>query len=168
MRKDVEKINEMIQMQEVLDEAFMENALFIPSETDRTVAWLDELGEFTHEVKKSWCWWKHTQKDIDRQRALEELVDMFHFAFGMWAVRSCEDFNQGEYRSIVRLVNEIVYKPAKALEMVVSISGEYSLLRRTLIIMLAYGFNIDEVYEEYMKKNKENYDRIARGGIKWE
>lgn len=162
MNEDVRKINEMIRMQEVLDEAFLENALFIPSEIDRTVAWLDELGEFTHEVKKSWCWWKHTQKDIDRQRALEELVDMFHFAFGMWAVQCPSGIKKYSLEIIKGYVEKYIFKPTKAIEDVLNVP-ETTLLKKTLIIMYAFGFTIDEVYEGYMKKNKENYERIARG-----
>ena len=162
MRKDVEKINEMIQMQKALDEEFLKSAKFKPTEVDRTVAWIDELGEFTHEVKKSWCWWKHTQEPVNRQRALEELVDMFHFAFGMWAVYCPFGIQEYSLEIIEKYVGKYIFKPAKAIEDVLNIP-ESTLLKKTLIIMYAFGFTVDEVYEEYMKKNKENYDRIARG-----
>ena len=43
------------------------------------LAIIDELGELTHELKGDWCWWKKTQKPVDRKRVLEELVDVYHF-----------------------------------------------------------------------------------------
>lgn len=162
MNEDVRKINEMIEMQKALDEEFLKSARFQPSEVDRTVAWIDELGEFAHEVKYEFAWWKHTQEPVNRQRALEELVDMFHFAFGMWAVQCPSGIKKYSLEIIKGYVEKYIFKPTKAIEDVLNVP-ETTLLKKTLIIMYAFGFTIDEVYKEYMKKNKVNYERIARG-----
>jgi len=72
-----EKLKEMFQMQRTLNEAilneFGKNSIV---EGKLQLAIIDELGELTHELKGDWCWWKKTQPPVDRQRVLEELVDV--------------------------------------------------------------------------------------------
>lgn len=63
-------IDEMIDLQRKYDAAVCKefNCTFDKEKT--RLAMIDELGEFNHEVKKSWCWWKKTQKDIDKNKTL--------------------------------------------------------------------------------------------------
>lgn len=50
----------------------------VPAEALR-LAIIDELGEFNHELKSRWCWWKKTQKPEDMEKVVEELMDVLHF-----------------------------------------------------------------------------------------
>ena len=75
-----EQLKEMFQMQRTLNKSildeFGEESM---TEEKLELAIIDELGELTHELKGDWCWWKKTQKPVDRKRVLEELVDVYHF-----------------------------------------------------------------------------------------
>lgn len=78
--KEYELIKEMLQMQKKLDEAIMdEHGLTEIDEENLRMAILDEVGELTHELKGNWCWWKKTQPQVDEEKVLGELVDIWHF-----------------------------------------------------------------------------------------
>ena len=75
-----EQLKEMFQMQRTLNENILnEFGEEVMTEEKLELAIIDELGELTHELKGNWCWWKKTQKPVDRKRELEELVDVYHF-----------------------------------------------------------------------------------------
>lgn len=75
-----ERLKEMFQMQRTLNKSildeFGEDSM---TEEKLELAIIDELGELTHELKGDWCWWKKSQAPVNRQRVLEELVDVYHF-----------------------------------------------------------------------------------------
>lgn len=78
--KDIELIRKMLKMQAKLDEAIMkEYGLICIYEENLSFAILDEVGELTHELKANWCWWKKTQPQVDEEKVLGELVDIWHF-----------------------------------------------------------------------------------------
>ena len=78
--KDIELVKEMLRMQESLNQKIMKaHDLKSISKQQLNMAILDEIGEFTHELKGDWCWWKKSQEPVDRNKVLEELVDVFHF-----------------------------------------------------------------------------------------
>ena len=75
---EIEMILKMAEMQKKLDEALLEKGKALGKikqyETDRVAfALIDEIGELVHELKGDWCWWKATQKPVDRNKVLEEL-----------------------------------------------------------------------------------------------
>ena len=78
-----ETIEDMLAMQEKLDETLLAvwgstyDGLLRQRAYDRAI--LDEIGELNHELKADWCWWKKSQKPVDRSRVLEEFVDVLHF-----------------------------------------------------------------------------------------
>ena len=78
--KDVELVKEMLRMQESLDQKIMKaHDLKSISKQQLNMAILDEVGELTHELKGNWCWWKFTQKPVNIEKVLGELVDVWHF-----------------------------------------------------------------------------------------
>lgn len=166
-KNEVKMVNEMLGMQEKLDEAFLKYAEDKPDDYQRYLAWLDELGEFLHEDKKSWCWWKKKQHEVDRQRLLEELVDMFHFALGIriscTPLRSNKKMTSRELMICSDHAGVFADYPSKAVRHVYSHADSWEPICATIIIMYAYGFHMSDVYQEYLNKNKENYERI-RGG----
>ena len=74
-------LNELLKRQSMLDEKFKEKMGIEKLDPKLIkVAYLDEVGELIHELKPLWCYWKKEHKEIDKQRALEELSDCLHFA----------------------------------------------------------------------------------------
>lgn len=78
--KEIELIKKMLKKQAKLDKAIMEEyGLEELDEEKLSFAILDEVGELTHELKGNWCWWKKTQPQVDEEKVLGELVDIWHF-----------------------------------------------------------------------------------------
>ena len=74
-----EQLTQMFLMQETLNQNILkEFGQDSMTKEKLQLAIIDELGELTHELKGNWCWWKKTQKPVDRKRVLEELVDVYH------------------------------------------------------------------------------------------
>ena len=81
------QLKEMFQMQKSLNENILKEFGELSMTSDKLqMAITDELGELTHELKGRWCWWKKSQKPVDRKRVLEELVDVYHFVM-TWELR---------------------------------------------------------------------------------
>lgn len=167
--KDIELIKKMLQMQSKLDKAIMkEYGLIYIDETNLSFAILDEVGELTHELKGKWCWWKKTQPQVDEEKVLGELVDIWHFVLS-WE----NNFNGGKeglltFEQTMKKVDEnrwsiegcrngIVIKLADL--------ASFSLWKvEPLIAISEYlGFTIEQVYKAYCEKNKINYQRLKEG-----
>lgn len=72
---ELRMIETMLKKQDELNSAIMkEFGLTAISKEQIDLATLDEIGEFTHELKGDW-WWKKSQEPVDRNKALEELAD---------------------------------------------------------------------------------------------
>lgn len=167
--KEYELIKEMLQMQEKLDKAIMdEYKLTMLNEENLRMAILDEVGELTHELKGNWCWWKKTQAPVDKQKVLDELVDVWHFVLS-WQ----NHFKDGEEgminaRAVVRNSKRIL-DLLKTKEY--TLSGELVYLviwgifkvERLIAITEYIGFTIEDVYKTYCGKNKINYQRLKEG-----
>ena len=152
-----EKIEEMIKMQKALDSAIYKEHGAQFDEEKYCLAILDEVGEMVHELKGNWCWWKKTQKPVDRKRVLEELVDVWHFTLSYTY--------QKQYTISISYFEKLYEEiEAHTLFSVIRmfIACDYS-IERLLLITYKLGFNIDDVYNEYIKKNQENYQRLERG-----
>lgn len=155
-----EKIKEMLEMQKALDDYITKNNGITEIEKSRLqMALIDEIGELTHELKGDWCWWKKTQKPVDRNKVLEELVDVWHFAlsyhnhFGgvlsIWLEKDYIEqsiYNMDVHDIISHLITE------NSIKLFICVELTYKL-----------GFEIDDVYKAYIEKNKENYERQKRG-----
>ncbi len=157
--RNQEMIDEMIEMQRKYDAAVYKEFGVEYNKNKTELALYDELGEFNHEIKKSWCWWKKTQKEIDWDKTLEELVDIWHFALSIhyheWDLdnhsfyvfddRLAYDDAECELSYLYdQLINTDCYK----LDMLHSIG-------------LKFGFELEDIYKAYKKKNKTNWERLA-------
>lgn len=166
---DIELIKEMLQMQAKLDEAIMkEYGLIAIDETNLSFAILDEVGELTHELKCNWCWWKKTQKPVDKDNVLGELVDVWHFVLSwqnhfnggekglmeckqfmdrveenLWAIEECG-------KGIIIKLGDLPWFPLWKVEPLTAITEHL-------------GFSIEDVYQAYCDKNKVNYQRLKEG-----
>lgn len=162
-----EQLKEMFQMQRTLNENILnEFGEEVMTEEKLELAIIDELGELTHELKGNWCWWKKTQKPVDRKRVLEELVDVYHFVmtyemrYGYKNNESIEvilnfyedDIDEYYVRLLLPLshaIREILDNNCKLTDL--------------LILSGLLGFTFDEIYQEYLNKNKINYERLKNG-----
>lgn len=157
---NTEMLREMIQMQMALDSAIYDGNNVEYNEEKCYLALFDELGELNHELKKEWCWWKKTQKEVDRQRVLEELVDVAHFSLSIYYHRYGIELDEFHYEneSVEDCANEYVQ-----LDLYRHISFPH--LRNYILVSLLYltiklGFTMEAVYNEYKKKNQINYERL--------
>ena len=159
-----EQLKEMFTMQKALNEAILkEFGQDSISEGKLMLAIVDELGELTHELKGDWCWWKKTQPPVDGQRVLEELVDIWHFVMTWELFQDARgiDFIMKKYNFYINrfgtgITGSVGY-------FIANVDYEFEILPMLLDLTERLGFSFDEVYQEYLKKNKENYDRLARG-----
>lgn len=167
--KDIELVKEMLRMQESLDKKIMKaHGLKSISKQQLNMAILDEVGELTHELKGSWCWWKKTQAPVDDKKVLGELVDVWHFVLSYQ-----NHFNFGK-ETLYSYLNEKKYSDGYlerfregylnlpiALTLLVS-DGNY-IIEMLIAITEYIGFTIEQVYEAYCGKNKINYQRLESG-----
>ncbi len=167
--KEFELIKEMLPMQSKLDTSIM-NAYGLTeiNKENLKMAILDEVGELTHELKGSWCWWKKTQAPVDDKKVLGELVDVWHFVLSYQ-----NHFNFGK-ETLYSYLNEKKYSDGYlerfregylnlpiALTLLVS-DGNY-IIEMLIAITEYIGFTIEQVYEAYCGKNKINYQRLESG-----
>lgn len=159
-----EQLKEMFTMQKALNEAILkEFGKDSISEGKLMLAIVDELGELTHELKGDWCWWKKTQPPVDGQRVLEELVDIWHFVMTWELFQDARgiDFIMKKYNFYINqfgtgITGSVGY-------FITNVDYEFEKLPMLLDLTKCLGFSFDEVYQEYINKNRENYDRLARG-----
>lgn len=164
-----ELIKEMLQMQEKLDESIMkEYGLTEIDEENLRMAILDEVGELTHELKGNWCWWKKTQPQVDNEKVLGELVDIWHFVLSYQ-----NHFNSGEKEilnylmfegnsdNILNLLRTNRYNLSETLTDLAILNIHK--MERLVAISEYLGFTIEDVYKAYCDKNKINYQRLKEG-----
>ena len=164
---DKEMLHEMITMQMALDDAICKEKGLVWNDSkyntyNLRLAIIDEIGEFTHELKADWCWWKNTQKPVDRDRVLEELVDIWHFVMSMsyhwWNdVEGLVDYSLRGYDDY-KARGDSYFFFLKFL-----FSNEYDTLNYLILLTKEVGFTIEDIYEAYKKKNQINYERLERG-----
>lgn len=167
--KEYDLIKEMLQMQEKLDKAIMEEyGLEELDEEKLNLAILDEVGELTHELKGNWCYWKKTQPPVDEKKVLGELVDIWHFVLS-WQ----NHFMRGEEGlRKEKVMDETIKQYVWGLK---NLKKEFGYVLtdlpcstdcrvEALIAITEYlGFEVEQVYEAYCDNNKVNYQRLESG-----
>lgn len=163
---ELRMIETMLKKQDELNSAIMkEYGLTTISKEQIDLATLDEIGEFTHELKGDWCWWKKSQEPVDRNKALEELVDVFHFVliyelfYGKRTYLTNSGYDQYNYSHMVQV--DIGFGIANALITILKLVD--CLLMYLLALSEHLGFCLEEVYAAYMRKNAINMERLKNG-----
>ena len=166
---ELRMIETMLKKQAKLDKAIMEEyKLTEINKENLKMAILDEVGELTHELKGNWCWWKKTQPQVDEEKVLGELVDIWHFALsyqnhfceGEKALLSYSNENGISYEYLERLINKKYKFPV----ILAGLSNQRWSMLNVLIAITEYlGFTVEQVYEAYCDKNKINYQRLKEG-----
>lgn len=158
--KDIKLIREMLQMQSKLDEGIMKvHKLTEITQEQLEIAILDEIGELTHELKGIWCWWKFTQKPVNDEKVLGELVDIWHFVLS-YTYNFCDvRFTHLEW--IVGKGINTCEQEGLACLLVNIINTQYmDKLFYLIAVSMCLGFTIEDVYKAYCNKNKVNYKRL--------
>lgn len=160
-----ELINDMLSMQRVLDSSIYSEHKVIFDKDKCKMALLDEIGEFTHELKggfddvEPWCWWKKTQKQSTRQKVLEEYVDILHFALSIhyhWLDWIGEDF---QYKPM-NVDSDFIESPFACM-LTDLVNDDVNIIEKYFYIATKLGFSFYEIYYAYKAKNEENFRRLA-------
>lgn len=163
-------IETMLKKQDELNSAIMkEFGLTTISKEQIDLATLDEIGEFTHELKGDWCWWKKSQEPVDRNKVLEELADVFHFVliyellYGKRTYLTNSEYDQenGQYNYSHMVQVDIGFGIANALITILKLVD--CRLMYLLALSEHLGFCLEEIYAAYMRKNAINMERLKNG-----
>lgn len=166
---ELRMIETMLKKQDELNSAIMkEFGLTTISKEQIDLATLDEIVEFTHELKGDWCWWKKSQEPVNRNKALEELADAFHFVliyelfYGKRTYLDNPEYNLESYRDYMPMVQmDIGFGIANALTRIIDLAD--GRLMYLLALSEHLGFCLEEVYAAYMRKNAINMERLKNG-----
>lgn len=166
---DLRMIETMLKKQDELNLAIMkEFGLTTISKEQIDLATLDEIGEFTHELKGDWCWWKKSQEPVNRNKVLEELADVFHFVliyelfYGKRKyLADPEQYRESprDYMPMVQM--DIGFGIANALITILKL--EDGRLMYLFALSEHLGFCLEEIYAAYMRKNAINMERLKNG-----
>lgn len=158
-----EKIIEMLKIQEALDNSFMEYKGLNKLDIRKVKCALrDELGEVNHEMKGDWCYWKKLQPLVERNKVKEELADVWHFSLSLH--RLYNGFNYYESTRVAVKTDYLIdpnFKWDDVLAYMCIPTG--NILYECILLTELLGFTFEEMYDAYMEKNKENYERMKRG-----
>lgn len=99
------ELTELHRRQALLDERFKAKEC----ENERTadaliIAYFDEFGELSHELKSKWNWWKKINPKPFRAKVLEEMSDVLHFYLSWLKI---EDFWKKGSLEIYDYANQI-------------------------------------------------------------
>ena len=162
---DVELIRKMLKMQAKLDKTIMdEYGLTEIDEEKLNMAILDEVGELTHELKANWCWWKFTQEPKDEAKVFEEYIDVVHFAL-MYEIKfgaGCYQYEDIKW-NYNKLKTDLGFGQAYAFSCVISLTRDDNVLAYVIALGLHLGYSFGEIYNEYIRKNDINKERLAKG-----
>ena len=154
-------IKNMLDMQRRLDDKVEKVHDCIIGIQNLEMALLDEIGELTHELKYTWCWWKKTQVPVNKENVLEELIDVLHFALSYENQYGLS--THVTYKEQIQFEKKHISVYGLALVLADLIERGDGLVERTIAIGESLGFTIEEMFEEYKKKNKVNYQRLKEG-----
>ena len=157
--KNVVMLKEMLAMQKILDDRIIKKYNVEYTLEMNLTATMDELGELNHELKGGWCWWRKTQKPMDANLILGELVDVWHCVLARYNVfgghapldNVFTDGFQGDNSSLIDFYRHLLDRD----------SVNYLVVVLELTHQL--GFSFEDVYNGYMIKNKENHERQENG-----
>ena len=157
----VSMINDMLEMQKELDkDIFEKKGIENFSREHLDLAIIDEIGELTHELKGAWCWWKKTQKEPERELVLGELVDVWHFVL----MKHYKILNRGDYTTseFLRVLNFCTENPSEYTDIYTFLSSSFE-IDDVIALTYSLNFNIKDVYNAYIEKNKINHQRAENG-----
>ncbi|WP_271396861.1 dUTP diphosphatase [Salinicoccus roseus] len=122
-----------------------------------------ELHEFVNECHDLWKYWK--SKPINRERILDEAIDVIHFVMLLTNKRE-KAHKQGRFEGLVNQDIEL-NKDYPVFQNLLLLSdmkkGVPNTLALLLIILDHYGFTEQDIIEQYKRKNAINFERLEEG-----
>lgn len=163
--KDIKLIKEMLERQKKYDaEVFKKHNITSVSRQQLESALFDELGELMHAQKGDWCWWKFTQEPVDVAKVFEEYIDVVHFAL-MYEIKfgtGCFEDEDVKW-NYDNLRMNLGFGKAYTYSCVISRTKNNNVLAYVIALGLTMGYSIEEIYNEYVRKNEINKERLANG-----
>lgn len=158
-----ELIKNMLERQKAYDaEVSKKHNVDYVSKSQLESALFDELGELMHAQKSDWCWWKKTQPQVDEEKVLGELVDIWHFVLSYTDSISDVRFTHIDWM-VGKGINTFEQEGLACL-LANIVNAEYeNKLFYLIAVSLCLGFTIEDVYQAYCDKNKINYQRLKEG-----
>ena len=160
-----ELIKDMLEKQKAYDaEVFKKHNVDYVSKAQLESALFDELGELMHAQKSDLCWWKFTQEPKDEAKVFEEYIDVVHFAL-MYEIK----FGSGCYQyedikwNYNKLKTDLGFGQAYAFSCVISLTRDDNVLAYVIALGLHLGYSFGEIYNEYIRKNEINKERLESG-----
>lgn len=153
-------LNSLFKKQKKLDEYIYEKNNVTAKEVfeRKIVALLVELGELANELQFFKYWKENT--NIDRQRAIEEYIDVIHFAIGL-----AVDLGVDEHEYIETQPRDLnkLFLGITSLATVISVSKSKehakSLINNVIALGYQLGLTEETVLAAYDEKNEINYKR---------
>ena len=153
-------LNTLFKKQKELDEYIYERNNVTAEEVfeRKIVALLVELGELANELQFFKYWKENT--NIDRQRAIEEYIDVIHFAIGL-----AVDLGVDEHEYIETQPQDLsklfigIANLATVLSLSKSKEHAKSLLNNVITLGYQLGLTEETVLVAYDEKNAINYER---------
>ena len=162
--------------QALLDEAIKKQKNITDDEwlhdlnNNHTIALKVEIAEFVNECSNIWKYWK--DKEPNRERIIDEAIDVLHFVF-LRINKENRDMN--DVYELYDLANEQL-KYNKENDLINLKDGlsnllEYDnkeekpelLLLVVLFILTHYDFTREDIINKYNKKNAINFERLENG-----
>lgn len=172
-------LNQMFVMQSKYDaKVFQAHGIDGYNEVNQLIpyALLDELGEYHHERKAEWCWWKKSQEPMDKAKALEEFADIAHFVLMNVLAKEYVSYSDNSWKrnhfikGVIKGLNkaepnsckrEFIHSCAQLLEMA---DGNCSIFGNYFARLITHsGFDLNDIIQAYMDKNAVNVQRVQDG-----
>ena len=157
-------LNSLFEKQKELDEYIYEKNNVTAKKVfeKKIVALLVELGELANELQ-FFKYWKENI-NIDGQRAIEEYIDVIHFAIGL-----AVDLGIDEHEYIETPPQDLnkLFIGITNLATIISISKNKEHVKSLINYVIALGYQLglteETVLAAYDKKNAVNYERQEEG-----
>lgn len=168
----LEDFKYFLEKQALLDEAIMKekqitkNEWLNDLENNHVIALKVEVAEFVNECSNIWKYWK--DKEPNRERIIDEAIDVLHFVFlrlnkrANLSEKEVYDFYINNSASRINAVGENE-KTSEMFRLLLDKQYPLTILAIVMYVLSEYGFTRDDVIEQYNKKNAINFERLENG-----
>lgn len=162
--KMIEQLEELLEMQKALDNAFMKSNGLTYDDTianNMRVALIVEVGELMNEFPTKFKHWKKTAVD-NREKGLVEFIDCLHFVLSLinYEKSQVQLMEYENYTDILKGEDTLLHTLSELVDDLYT--GKVKLM--FLFDLGNYlGFTWEEIYNAYKDKNAINYERIKNG-----
>lgn len=129
--------------------------------TNHIIALRVEVAEFVNATYDSWKYWK--KKPVDRERIIDEAVDVIHFLMLLWN-KSDEGLSNEIIATIVKSEMKFEGTSIKdVLHLMMTTHSAGVVLACLLYVLNDYNFTTQDILDAYNRKNKVNFERLESG-----